>query len=72
MLYDEEIPILEINSDDSEYKKIKTKFSHYDQTYVFNGLVQEEEKWGQPPFMLEFGNAKNYQSGYRWGSVSCT
>lgn len=52
MLYDEEIPILEINSDDSEYEKIKTKFSHYDQTYVFNGLVQERRMFIEKAFSM--------------------
>lgn len=52
MLYDEEIPVLETGSEDSEYERIKEKFSHHDSTYVFNGLVKERRFFIEKAFKI--------------------
>ena len=52
MLYDEEIPILKTDSKESEFEEMKNRFSHYDPTYVFNGLVKERRVYIEKAFSL--------------------
>lgn len=52
MLYDQEIPTLETDSKESEFEEMKGRFSHYDPTYVFNGLVKERRFYIEQAFSL--------------------
>ncbi len=52
MLYDEDIPILDIDSDESQYEMFKEEFSQYDPTYVFNGLAKDRRQCIEKAFTL--------------------